>query len=299
MDKLAPIVLFVYNRPEHTRQTIEYLAKNKLVENSQLFIFSDGPKNEEDSEKIRLVREIIGNTTGFAGIEIKAREKNVGLANSVISGINDVLKLYERVIVLEDDMISSPYFIKYMNDLLEFYEKDKRIFSVTGYTFPIKIPERYSYDIYLSTRASSWGWGTWKNRWEGVDWEINDYVNFIQNKSLVKSFNRGGEDLTKMLINQKEGKIDSWSIIWSYNHFKNNAFCVYPVKSKIKNIGADLSGIHTSKTNKFDVRLDTSDNPVDLVKNIQPDEELLRKFRKFFKKNLLSSAYHKIKGVQL
>jgi len=299
LDKLAPIVLFVYNRPEHTRQTIEYLAKNKLVENSQLFIFSDGPKNEEDSEKIRLVREIIGNTTGFAGIEIKAREKNVGLANSVISGINDVLKLYERVIVLEDDMISSPYFIKYMNDLLEFYEKDKRIFSVTGYTFPIKIPERYSYDIYLSPRASSWGWGTWKNRWEGVDWEINDYVNFIQNKSMVKSFNRGGEDLTKMLINQKEGKIDSWSIIWSYNHFKNNAFCVYPVKSKIKNIGADLSGIHTSKTNKFDVRLDTSDNPVDLVKNIQPDEELLRKFRKFFKKNLLSSAYHKIKGVQL
>ena len=295
LDKLAPIVLFVYNRPEHTRLTVEYLTNNKLAESSELFIFSDGAKNESDAGKVKKVRDFLKTIRGFKSVQITDREKNLGLANSVITGINEVFRFYNHIIVLEDDMISSPYFLKYMNNLLEFYEADLRIQSVTGYTFPIKIPENYEYDLYLSPRASSWGWGTWKNRWVDVDWEFKDYNNFIKNKTLVHNFNQGGEDLTRMLKNQKEGKIDSWSIIWSYAHFKKNTYCIYPIKSKIKNIGTDLSGVHTKKTKKYDVELDASDAKVDLVNNIQPDDRVLKNFKNFFRKNFLSSTFHKIK----
>ena len=299
MSKLAPIVLFVYNRLEHTRQTIEFLAKNKLAENSKLFIFSDGAKCESDARKVKEVRNYLKTVIGFKSVQVIERERNFGLANSIITGINEVFKFHEQVIVLEDDMISSPYFLQYMNDLLEFYEADLRIQSITGYTFPIKIPENYKYDLYLSPRASSWGWGTWKNRWVDVDWEFKDYNNFIKNKTMVNDFNKGGEDLTRMLKNQKEGKIDSWSIIWSFAHFKNNAYCIYPVKSRIKNIGTDLSGVHSNKTKKYDVILDISDAKVELVKNIQPDERVLKNFRNFFRKNFLSSTFHKIKSLKV
>ncbi len=204
--------------------------------------------------------------------------------------------IYNKVIVLEDDMISSSYFLKYMNEVINYYEDDLRIYSVTGYTFPIKIPKNYNHSLYLAPRASSWGWGTWKNRWEKVDWEISDFQSFQENKSQVKEFNKGGDDLTRMLINSISGKIDSWAVKWSYAHFKNNAYCVYPVKSRIKNIGADKSGVHTSRTKKFDVEMEMNDVEIIDVKNLQPNEELLSNFKKFFKKNVFSSALYRLKN---
>ncbi|MDH3269365.1 MAG: glycosyltransferase, partial [Ignavibacteria bacterium] len=194
MDNFAPIVLFVYNRPEHTKRTVESLLNNTLINNSTLFIFSDGPKNDKDLKNVEEVKDYIRTIKGFDKIEIIEREKNFGLANSVISGVTQVIESYGKVIVLEDDMISSPYFLKYMNEVLNFFEYDQRIFSVTGYTFPIKIPEYYKYPVYLSSRSSSWGWGTWKNRWEKADWEIKDFQSFINDKSRVESFNKGGDD---------------------------------------------------------------------------------------------------------
>lgn len=294
-NKLAPIVLFVYNRPEHIRRTVEALAENVLADKSSLYIFSDGAKNETDSKKVNSVREYIKTITGFAEIEIIFRENNLGLANSVISGVSEVFKSHNKVIVLEDDIITSPYFLKYMNELLSYFEKYSRIYSVTGYTFPINIPKDYKPSVYLSPRPSSWGWGTWKDRWEKVDWNVSDYKEFIKDKSKVKEFNTGGDDLTRMLVNSVSGKIDSWAVIWSYTHFKNNAYCVYPVKSRIQNIGADLSGVHTSRTNKFDVEMEMNDVELIDLKNLQPNEELLLNFKKFFKKNIFSAALARIR----
>ncbi|MCW9065076.1 MAG: glycosyltransferase, partial [Ignavibacteriaceae bacterium] len=170
MDNLAPIILFVYNRPEHTKRTVESLLKNTLVSRSNLFIFSDAAKNDKDFKNVEEVRNYIRTIKSFNKIEIIERERNFGLANSVISGVSEVIESYGKVIVLEDDMISSPYFLKFMNEVLNISENEQRIFSVTGYTFPIKIPELYKFPIYLSPRSSSWGWGTWKNRWERADW---------------------------------------------------------------------------------------------------------------------------------
>jgi hypothetical protein len=293
-NKLAPIVLFIYNRPEHTKRTVEYLLKNTLAGDSSLFIFSDGAKSESDEKKVSTVRDYIKTIKGFHKIEIIEREKNLGLANSVISGVNEAFNLYNKVIVLEDDMISSPYFLKYMNEVINFYEDDLRIYSVTGYTFPIKISKEYMPSVYLAPRASSWGWGTWKDRWEKVDWDINDFQEFIKDKSKVREFNMGGDDLTRMLKNSISGKIDSWAVKWSYAHFKNNAYCVYPVKSRVQNIGADWSGIHTIKTNKFDVELELNDTDLIGVEDLKPNAEIIHNFKKFFKKNIFSAAFARI-----
>ena len=294
-NKLAPIVLFVYNRPEHTKRTVESLLNNTLVSKSTLFIFSDGAKSDKDILAVDAVRNFIKTIKGSNKIEIIEREKNFGLANSVIIGVNEVINLSGKAIVLEDDMISSPYFLKYMNEVLNYFEDDQQIFSVTGYTFPIKIPSNYQHSVYLSPRASSWGWGTWKGRWDKVDWEIKDFQSFINDKLRVEYFNNGGDDLTRMLKNSISGKIDSWAVKWSYAHFKNNAYCVYPVKSRVKNIGADKSGVHTSRTKKFDVEMEMNDVEIINVKNLQPNVELLSNFKKFFKKNVFSSVLYRLK----
>jgi Glycosyl transferase family 2 len=296
LDNLAPIVLFVYNRPDHTKKTIEALLKNSITEKSELFIYSDGPKTADEKEKIYSVRNYIHGLSGFKNINIVEREENLGLAQSVISGVSEVINEYEKAIVLEDDMICSPFFLEFINTLLSFYKNNDKVFSVTGYTFPINISSSYSYDVYVAPRASSWGWGTWKNRWEKVDWDVKDFNEFITDSDMVEKFNLGGEDLTRMLKNQKAGRIDSWAIIWTYAHFINNTYCAYPVKSRIRNIGTDKSGVHTGKTTRFDVDLDFNNSPLDLPKNITPDEKILNNFRKFFKKNKLSSILNKIRN---
>ena len=289
-----PIVLFVYNRPDHLRRTIEALVKNTLAEKSKLFIYSDGPKNQIDEEKIMSVRKYIHSISGFKGVEIIEREKNYGLAKSVITGVSEVFTSSSKVIVMEDDMISSHGFLSYMYELLNFYDNNRTIFSVTGYTFPIKIPYDYPYEIYLAPRTSSWGWGTWKDRWEKVNWDVNDYDFFIGDKTQTEKFKKGGDDLIRMLKNQKTGRIDSWAIIWTYTHFKNKAYCIYPVRSLIKNIGADESGVHMNKTKKYDVDLSEDNSTIPLLKDIKPNEEILKNFQTFFKKNILSSIINRI-----
>lgn len=290
MNNLTQIVLFVYNRPEHTRRTVESLSKNDLAVKSKLTVFSDGAKNEKDLIKVKAVRNYIKDIDGFKSIEIVEQQSNLGLANSVISGVSEVIGYSGKVIVMEDDLVSAPYFLKYMNEALNLFENDMRIYSISGYTFPIKIPKNYTLPVYLSPRSSSWGWGTWRNRWEKADWKLNEFQSFINDKEKVRSFNEGGEDLTRMLSKSVTGEVDSWSIKWTFTHFVQNAFCVYPVKSRIKNIGTDKSGVHTSRTKKFDVELENRDIELITMEDLQPNKEILKAFHKFFKKNILSSV---------
>ena len=283
MDKLSPIVLFVYNRPEHTKRTVESLLKNTLAGKSALFIFSDGAKNDRDEQKVKAVRDYIKAVKGFSKIEIVLREKNFGLANSVISGITEVFKQNDRVIVLEDDIITSPSFLTFMNKALAFYQEDKSIYSISGYPYPIKIPSTYKKDVFISFRASSWGWGTWKDRWQKVDWEITDFKNFVSDIKSQRLFDNGGQDLTPMLKAQMKGNIDSWAIRWSYSHFKNKAYCLYPIVPLCKNIGTDRSGTHSSSSKKLDVNLDESKTDFDMIKNPELNQEITEQIQKLFK----------------
>jgi hypothetical protein len=293
--QLAPIVLFAYNRPRHTRQTIESLKQNELAAKSELYIFSDGAKNEKAAQKIAEVREYIRTIKGFDSVEVIEREKNFGLANSIISGVNHVLRLYDRVIVLEDDVITAPSFLIFMNKALEFYQANISIFSISGYPYPIKIPSSYNKDVFISYRASSWGWGTWKNRWEKVDWEIKDFNRFLMDKKSQKSFNRAGEDLTPMLKAQLWGKIDSWAIRWNFSHFKNDAYCLLPVKPLCKNIGTDSTGTHFTTTNKFQVEIHNNGESIKLIHDLKIDNEIIKQILKLAKLSIFRKIINKLK----
>lgn len=278
---LAPIILFVYNRPWHTQQTVEALQKNELATESDLFIFADGAKTEND-EKVNEVRKYIKTITGFKSVTIFEKEKNCGLANSVIAGVTEIINKFGKVIVVEDDIVTSKYFLKFMNEALDFFENDEQIFSVSGYNYSdkkMKIPKSYKDDIYLSYRHESWGWGTWKNRWERVDWKVADFKEFSENIELQKAFNRGGADMSEMLKAQMNGKIDSWAIRFDYALFKNNCFNIKPVQSLVYNIGL-TSGTHfnNSKTDKFITKTDNTFCPK--ISMIKPSEEILENYKR-------------------
>ncbi|OGU33279.1 MAG: sugar transferase, partial [Ignavibacteria bacterium GWB2_35_6b] len=231
----------------------------------------------------------------FQNVNIIERENNLGLANSVINGVTKIFNNYEKAIVLEDDLLFSKNFLLFMNGALNEFENVENVFSISGYNFPIDIHKDYKHQIYLSPRASSWGWATWRDRWLKTDWNVSDFNSFIKNENEIKEFNNGGNDLTKMLKNQVEGKIDSWAIRWSYAHFKNNAFCVYPVKSKVQNIGTDSSGLHSITTNKFYADLDSSSEACEINTKIKQDERILANFRKFFRFTLWERIYWRVK----
>ena len=295
MQELAPIVLFVYNRPSHTKKTIEALKNNELAGESDLFIFSDGAKSENDAQRVDEVRAYIKTIKGFGGVEVTEREKNFGLAHSILSGVNHVSSLYDRVIVLEDDVITAPSFLTFMNNALEFYQTNKSIFSVSGYPYSIKIPGSYKKDVFISYRASSWGWGTWKDRWEKVDWEVKDFNSFIKDKKAQKLFNRAGEDVTPMLKAQIWGEIDSWAIRWTYSHSKHNAYCLLPIIPLCKNIGTDSSGTHSATSQRFDVNINNNRNIIKLTNDLKFDDEIILRIRKLAKLSLFRKIVNKLK----
>lgn len=244
---LAPIILFVYNRLWHTRQTVEALQKNELVTESELYVFCDGPKEsatDEQREKVHEVQEYVQSITGFKKLHIKVQESNMGLANSVINGVTEVVEKYGKVIVVEDDIVTHPFFLRFMNDCLNVYEDRLDIFMIGGYNPNIKFPSKYKDDLYVVHRSCSWGWATWRNRWILADWNVSDYYLMCENQSLQNRFNRGGGDMFPMLKAQMDGKIDSWAIRWDYSMYKHDALCVRPVKSLCSNCGLDGSGVH-------------------------------------------------------
>jgi Glycosyl transferase family 2 len=237
---LAPIILFVYNRPSHTKQTIEALKYNELAQDSNLFIYSDAPKNEENQLNVEKVREYIKTVDGFKKVTIIERKNNWGLANSIIDGVTRIVNEYGKIIVLEDDLITSKFFLKYMNESLEKYEHESKVYSVTGYSFSSEIADIDS--TYFLKLTSSWSWGTWKDKWKNFSHKVSVFDYCLEDKY---KFNYDGSyDFTELVDKQLNNKIDSWAIFWYASVFKQNGLTLYPSISLVKNIGFDGSGTH-------------------------------------------------------
>ena len=286
MEDLAPVVLFVYNRPKHTKETVTALAKNYLAKETKLFIYSDGPKNDKEISSVEEVRKVCRGIKGFKEVNIYEKKENCGLADSITAGVTRLVREYGKIIVVEDDLITSKDFIEYMNKALIKYKERADIWSISGYNFPLKNIGFYKYDVYLSLRTSSWGWGTWQDRWERAKWDISLDDDFFKDKQAQKEFNRGGEDLTKMLKRQLKGEINSWAIRWNFSQFLNESYCLYPIKSKVQNIGMDNSGTHFDrKITKFDTQL--HEGSLNLIGEIEPNIKMIRKVEKFLRKPLL------------
>lgn len=245
---LAPIVLFVYNRPWHTRQTIKALQNCELAAESDLYVFADGPKEiatDETRQKISEVRQYIHTIDGFRSIHIQESPTNKGLANSVIQGVSEIINKRRKVIVLEDDILTHPFFLQFMNDALDYYCEDNRIFSIGAFMDDISIPDDYAHDVFVCRRVETWGWGTWADRWISAEWDMSKYPIFKHTTNRqIRHLCRGGDDLWTLLQMQAAGKIDSWAARWQYNLTLRDGYCLRPKHSLVNNIGMDGSGTH-------------------------------------------------------
>lgn len=252
----APIILFAFNRPSALKNTIQSLLQNEEAKESDLYIFVDGPRSNKlgEEEKVKEVQKYIKNIEGFKSLHYTFSENNRGLGNSIITGVCQIINQHGKAIVLEDDLVFSTNFLSFINQGLNRYEKDEKVFSVCGYSNKVKVPTGYEYDSYFCTRSSSWGWGTWANRWNSVDWELRDWEKYAK---MGKAFNKwGGSDCFKMLKDWKNGQNKSWAIRFCFSQFLQDKLSLFPIISKVKNDGFDGKGTNCKKWNRFKCILD-------------------------------------------
>ena len=284
--QLSPITLFVYNRPEHTRIVLQSLADCQYADQSVLYIFADQAKNENAKEKVEQVRRIILEDIWkqkFLQVNVIEAAVNKGLANSVISGVTQVINKHGRIIVVEDDNRVAPDFLDYMNRGLDFYCESRKIGYIGGYTVPIKIPQDYKKDVFLTGRGSSYAWATWKDSWALVDWEGKDFEQFRKDKRAIASFNEYGEDRFEMLRHQVEGNMNSWAIRFSYALWKNGKYAVLPCKTRVENIGFDGSGVHNVAEDKRFVNSIEKNLPKAQFEDLSEDIRIKKEFQRIFK----------------
>ncbi|MBZ9728695.1 glycosyltransferase [Salegentibacter sp. JZCK2] len=289
VNKLAPIVLFTYNRLSETIQTVEALQKNFFAKESELFIFSDGPKTFEEKDKVDALRNYLNTISGFKKVRISESPFNKGLANSIIDGVTEVIEQYGRVIVLEDDLKTSPNFLSFLNEGLKFFENQKNIYAVNGYAPMIEGMDLSNDSFYLHSRAFPWGWATWSDRWDLAFFDkdlIREKID--RDPELIKKFKiSNGNDVEKMLLGSLNGSNDSWYIRWIFFNFYKEKKSVFPLLSKVDNIGFNNSGIHCKSISAYKAKIDFSNNisfefnnPVDIKFN---DYRFLKYFSKRYK----------------
>lgn len=275
----APIALFTYNRADHTQRAVESLLQNAEAKDSDLFIFSDGAKNEKAIKGVEDNRKYIHTVTGFKSVTIVEREKNWGLANSLIAGITDVINKYGRVIVVEDDLILSPYFLQFMNEGLEKYKDDDRVGTINAFVPPIKEKLPDTYFLYF---MHPWGWATWKRSWDLLN--LNTKYLLRKMRFKVKKFNLGGNcGSYGNLYCQKVGKVDSWYIRFYASLFLNKKLNLFPKQAMVINGGLDDSGTHCGTGWAEKYSFESSHIPI-ILKNIPVVEsmEAYGKFKRFY-----------------
>jgi len=299
MQNLAPIALFVYNRPEHTRRTISYLQKNLLAEESRLFIFSDGPKTDADKAKVDEVRQMAKEVTGFKSVKLITRKENLGLANSIISGVTKLVNEYDKVIVFEDDLLSSPYTLQYFNEALNRYAKEDKVMHIGAYMYELKeknLPESFFYRA-----ASSWGWATWARAWKHFEPDIDKLTEQFSKPGILRFSIEGTMNFWKQMREFKAGKNNSWAIRWYASIFLRDGLTLNPAQSLINNIGHDGTGVHSNRENMYDVQI--SREPVKFFPTeIKENEKAYASIRYFLsrrKGNLLQRGIRFVRKMQV
>lgn len=253
MQNLAPIALFVYNRPEHTRRTISYLQKNLLAEDSRLFIFSDAPKTDADKAKVDEVRQLISGVTGFKSVKVTNRKDNLGLANSIISGVTQLVNEYGKIIVFEDDLLSSPYTLQYFNEALDHYAKTEKVMHIGAYMY--ELADKNLPESFFWRAATSWGWATWARAWVNFEDDVDVLLNQFDRQKTDQFSINGTMNFWKQLTGFKAGKNNSWAIRWYASIFLKGGLTLNPSTSLIQNIGNDGSGTHSNNESMYQVHI--------------------------------------------
>ncbi len=280
--KLAPILVLAYNRPDHLSKTLDALRANKLASESELYVYSDAPRNAEAEAKVAAVRAEIAEINGFAKVTTIYREKNVGLANNVIDGVSRLVNEYGRVIVVEDDLITSPFFLTFMNEALDKYKDEEKVMNVNGHV--LKTKETLNGTFFISF-ANSWGWATWKRAWDKFQPDGQILLDELSSSERSHRFDFEGKyHFTRMLKEQIEGKNNSWAIRWNATIFLNNGLAINAGRSLVDNIGTDGSGTHFTTRSGFYSELYEGETPlkIDVTKPLIEDEEARQAIGKVF-----------------
>ncbi len=255
----APIALFAFKRPQHTRRVLESLRLCPEAAGSLLIVFCDGPRNDKENKAVAETRRIIESFSGsFAGLELVRRDVNAGLFKSISEGVSSVLEKHERVVVLEDDLVVSPHFLNFMNSALELYCKDEQVASIHGYVYPVKatLPE-----TFFLRGADCWGWATWRRAWKHFNGDAAKLLHELQDRHLDHTFNfEGAYDYCELLRRQVAGTVSSWAVCWHASAHLGKMFTLYPGAALVRNAGSDGSGTHCGADHRFDVQL--ADHPL-------------------------------------
>lgn len=296
---LAPIALFVYNRPDHTLQTLQALARNRLSEQSKLYIFADGLKktaNESQTEAWKKVQKLIHQEKCCGEVEIVESLENKGLAKSITEGVGKLLDKYGKVIVLEDDLLTSIGFLEYMNKALDLYENSERVFALSGYTYPADF-EQLSEETFFLPWVCSWAWATWADKWKVYEKNIDVLLQKFDNQALIDRFNFRYYYSYEILQAQAAGKTNSWAIHFYASVFFANGLSLFPKKSLVQNIGFDGSGVHSTDTNYY-AKSKMTDfievKPIEISENLIARKALEKSFQCEYRPNFWQKVQRKI-----
>lgn len=289
MRSLAPIALFVYNRPVHTERTLNALFENKLADQSTLYIFCDGRKNDETVagiEQIEAVREICRKKKWAKEVNIIEKPNNLGLASSIINGVTEIIEKFGKIIVLEDDLVTSQGFLQYMNDALNFYALQEKIMHISGYWFPVEDSENRLPETFFYRCSSCWGWATWQRAWQKLEKDTQLLIENIN--KIPNGYGTFNIDNTYSYIGQLEanisGKMSTWAVKWYASIFLNNGLCLHPNRSLVSNIGFDNTGTHCTTTSEFDWPALTDHINI-LEIPIEENKTALKLIKRFYKSN--------------
>jgi hypothetical protein len=276
----APIGLFVYNRFLHTKKTIEALQKNVLAKESDLFVFSDGPKDTESDATIEKIRQYTRGVEGFRSVTLVEHKTNQGLAVSIVTGVTRLCEEYGRVIVVEDDLVTSPLFLTFINAALDYYSREKRVWHISGWNYPIDA--RGLQEAFFLRVMNCWGWATWADRWQHFQKDPDQLIR-EWDEGRIQRFNLdGANNFWDQVIRNYQGSMNTWAIFWYATIFENDGLCLNPTKSYVQNIGHDGSGTHCDDTDEFSspLSVETIEHmPERLIEN----REAVARIREFYK----------------
>ena len=283
-NNLAPICLFVYNRIDETKLTLNSLKKNFLAQQSELIIFSDGHKDQDDLKLIKGIRHYLKKINGFKSVKICESSTNKGLAQSVIDGVTLVLTQYDKVIILEDDLITAPNFLDFMNQGLEEYSKNNKVMSINGFSVDTgPITDTLSNDVFFHTRTLSWGWATWSDRWNKEFFNSKKIRANLTQQVLLSFKKNCGDDISGMLLDSLSGKNDSWYVRWVFRHFIDGKIAVFPRLSKVRNNGYGDSATHCKTIDVLKIRYDNKfSREFNFPNDIRIDENIHKRILSYY-----------------
>ncbi|UYZ82607.1 sugar transferase [Entomomonas sp. E2T0] len=293
----APVILFVYARPAHTQKVINALKINILASQTDLIVFSDAPKSESMSDSVKEVRKVLETIEGFKTIKIIERKENYGLAKSIIEGVSSVIETYGRAIILEDDIVTSKYFLSFMNEALEKYQKSKKVWHISGWNYPIENTDIG--DTFFWRVMNCWGWATWQDRWQYFEKDPSRLVE-SWNRRKIKQFNLdGAHDFWTQVVANANGQLNTWAIFWYATIFEKQGFCLNPTETFVKNIGIDGSG---ENCDDKDVYVSSVNNKYPLVFSEKIAEntiatERIRRFYLQHKLSFITRVKYKLKRI--